>query len=63
MSEINVIDEINNIDEVLEALRKVKKYCNSIRCGECKFTRRDGRCGIVCDTPNNWRLEGRTYYM
>lgn len=63
MSNVSEVDEINNIDEVLEALRKVKAYCKDNTCGTCKLRKRNNRCGVVADTPNNWELKAKTYYM
>ena len=63
MSNINEYEEINNIDEVLEALRKVQNYCNSVKCGNCKLRTRDGRCGVCKNTPDEWNLQARTYYV
>lgn len=60
MTNVSEVDEINNIDEVLEALRKVKEYCKSRRCSECLF-KSNYRCSLMMDTPDKWDLDN--YYM
>ena len=54
----------HELEEVLEALRKVKKYCeNHVNCKGCDLMTHEGKCGIRASYPDVWRLEGKTYYM
>jgi hypothetical protein len=54
-----------DISEVIDALEKVKTYCESHKyCVNCELLNSHGDCGFGTGTaPKYWRLNAKTYYM
>lgn len=52
-------------DELLKALQTIKEECkkHNDKCKGCPMRDSYGNCGVVHQTPNQWKLEKREVYF